>query len=386
MRRIAAAALVLLLALLPSGIAKAEIPDEEELSLEIERQMEQYDLEDWEEYISALPDEIKALWNGGGTAELMDGFLSGEGAEGEGILDKVFSLIKGRLRQSVAPLSAILGIALLSGLAGVLLEGDGIKEVVDFLCMGMFAAVTAGILQRLFSVAGEAVERLSGFTKAAAPVLATMIAACGNTASGGLVQPLTVFMSDTVSGIFSSAVLPIITLSAVVATAGELSGGRRLDRLFSVVKSALKWLTGIVFTIFLGLISIEGISAAGVDSLSIRTLKYTLDKGIPMVGSAVSGTLDTARGCAVLIKNAAGLTAMLVGIGLILAPVVEIACTSFALKIASAMIELVTDGRMASLAGKVSEVCGLLAAAVIVMGLMFVIMLGLFIATGRIGV
>ena len=389
MRR-AALVLAALLVLLPASSALAQIPDDTELDAEMERQLDEYDLADWELYYAGLPEEVRALW-GGGVDELVAGFIQGgagaDSATDTDIFDRVWALVLSGLRRSAAPLGMMLGIALLSGLSGVITGGRSeLSEAANFVCLGMFAAAAVSILLRLVSLSRDTVEQLARFIQASSPVIATMIAATGSVAGGGLVQPLTALISDTMTGIFKTAVLPLILAAAAIAVAGSFSGKRQLARLSDTIHSLIKWITGIAFTVFLGIISIRGISAAGADSLSVRTLKYTLDKGIPIVGGAVSGTLDTARGCAVLIKNAAGITAILIGLGLLLVPLIEIAGASITLRLASAASEPIADERMSRLMGRIADICGYLAAAVIVTGLMFVITLGVFIAMGKVGV
>ncbi len=217
-------------------------------------------------------------------------------------------------------------------------------------------------------------------------MISTLLAAVGSVSAGGMVQPLTAFMGQTVTAVFKNVVLPLILGAAVIAVAGSLTGKAKLAHLYAAVKSAVKWIIGVVFTVFLGLMSVQGISAAGVDSISMRTLKYTLDKGIPVVGGAVSGTFDTARSCAVLVKNAAGVTGILLGLGCIALPLVQIAGTSIALKLSAAICAPIADERMSRMIADIADVCNYLAATIVAAGLMFVIMLGLFIATGRIAV
>ena len=254
------------------GAASAEVPGDAELEAELERQLEEYDLADWEAYYDGLPNEVRELW-GGGMEELISGFVSGE-TENADIGERLKVLLLSGLKRSLAPLGTVLGIALMSGLVGVLLEGgteSGMGAAASFVCLGMFAAAAVSILLRLAAVSLDTVERLMKFTQSVSPVIATMLAATGSVAGGGLVQPLTVMISDTMMSFFRSAVLPLILAGAGIAVAAGFAGKRKLDRLFDTVKTVLKWVIGIAFTVFLGVGSIRGISAAGADSLSVRT-------------------------------------------------------------------------------------------------------------------
>lgn len=152
-----------------------------------------------------------------------------------------------------------------------------------------------------------------------------------------------------------------------------------------LIKSAVKWITGAVFTIYFGIVALQGLSMGGADSLALRAAKYTLDKSVPIVGGVASGTLETVIGSAVLIKNAVGAAAMLIVVGVALSPLLQIACAGFACKIVAALCApLSGDGRITKLLGDLSDVYNNLFAAVTAVALMFIITAGLVMAAGNI--
>ena len=73
----------------------------------------------------------------------------------------------------------------------------------------------------------------------------------------------------------------------------------------------LKWGMGLTFTFFLGSVSIKSLNAAGLDSAGVKALKYAFDKSVPVVGGVISGTYEGLRAGAIVLKNAAGIDALI---------------------------------------------------------------------------
>ena len=136
-------------------------------------------------------------------------------------------------------------------------------------------------------------------------------------------------------------------------------------------------------TVFFSITAIQGMVASTYDSVSIRTAKYTIDKAVPIVGGMISGTIDTVLGCGILLKNAAGITAILIVASIIAAPLMRIAGLIFTCRITAAICEPVTDKRLAKMLSCIAEVSTYLFAAVAAVGAMFAITVGLIVATGN---
>ncbi|HWS29840.1 MAG TPA: stage III sporulation protein AE [Clostridia bacterium] len=368
------------------GFALAEIPGEVENELDL--QMDGYDFGSWQQFFNDLSPEVKRIWGEDTVEDLVGQYAEGEpDTDYDGKLETVFQAILTELKESLGSISAVIGVALLSGVVGVLLENEndkGIQEIASFLCYAMSVFIVAYLFMRLVGLANRAVSNLSAFSEAATPVLTTLLSAVGSVGASGILHPLMMFLNTTVIKIFQTVILPVILAGGVFAIVGNLSDRPQLTRLFGFTKSLSKWAIGVVFTVYIGILAVQGMSVAAVDSISLKAVKYTLDKGLPVVGSAVSGTFDTVRGCTVLIKNAAGAAAACIAVGYALSPAVQIGGAALALKLAAALTEPISDGKIPKMLQCVAESCEYVFAAVVAVALMFIITVGLVIATGGI--
>lgn len=382
--RAAAACLCLCLCLLAPGAAAA-LEEGGDVLDETRAQLESYDLEAWEAAASGFSADMQRLWEEKDMRTWMLDYAAGEaelspagaaGALKEGLLRA--------LGQNAALLSLLFAAALLSGVSALLFDGDaGLKELLSLILCAMTVSAAAAYFLGLVQEAQGALARVSAFSQSAIPVLSTMLAATGRVASAGMMRPLMAFLSGSVIGFFEGVVLPAITAAGLFSIVGSLGTHEGLKGFARLIKSFCKWSVGLLFTIYLGTLSLQGMSLSGADSVGLRTIKYTLDKSIPVIGGVVSGTLDTVRGCAVLVKNAAGAATLLLTLAYVLEPCMQMLAASFALKLCAALCAPVSDGRIVRMMEEIGSLCSYLLAGVLAAALMFMILSGMCMAMGN---
>ena len=71
-------------------------------------------------------------------------------------------------------------------------------------------------------------------------------------------------------------------------------------------KSSVVWALGIVLTIFVGMLSLEGTLTSSVDGITAKTTKAVVTSTIPVAGKLVGETVDAVLGSANILKNAVG--------------------------------------------------------------------------------
>ncbi len=378
--RLWAALLLLLCWAMQPGSARAE-----ELPRESADQLEAYDLSQWEPYYDTLPESVRQVWDGAGVADLVERIAAGRGMADYGsLLAGLQDTALHAFRESMGAYTVLIGAALISAVAEIACGGkEKMGETASFLCFGMSAAAVSYALMQQVATARGTIESLTAFMEAATPVMSFSLAAVGSVTLSGAVQPLMMFLSTAVSGFFKSVILPMTVAGGAAVIMGGLTQRMGLAQLHKFIKSAVKWLTGAVFTIYFGIVAIQGLSMGGADSVALRAAKYTFDKSIPIVGSAVSGTLETVLGSTALIKNSVGAAAMLIVVGVAFSPLLQIACAGLACKAIAAFAAPLGDGRVPKLLGDLSEVYNNLFAAVTAVALMFIISVGLVMAVGN---
>lgn len=106
-----------------------------------------------------------------------------------------------------------------------------------------------------------------------------------------------------------------------------------------------EWTLGFGFTVFIGVMTVQGVSAAAVDGVSIRTAKYAMDNFIPIVGGMFADTVDTLVGCSLIVQNAVGVLGLILLLGALAAPLLRTVATMFLYRAASALLQPIGDSR-----------------------------------------
>ena len=379
-RRLALLLLLAALLLIPATAHALE----EELEDTLRVTLNGYDLSEWQQSYAGLSPEVRALWGYESAGELIASYALGEGDIGENLLQGLWEAAVAAVRQGIASLGTVIGVALLIGLLDALLgEGQGsVKEIASFLCYGVCVAVLSGVMAAQLSLAAGAIGDICRLLEAFAPLLATLLSAVGATASAGMAQPLFVFLSGTVAKIVQGLLLPAVMSAGVLHIVGALTGRKQLDHMAGAIKSFAKWMIGGITTVFLSSMALRGMSVGGADSISFRTMKYALDKSLPLVGGVVAGSLDSVRGCTLLIKNAAGIAAVFIALGMVLTPLLRLAGMNLAFRITAALCAQLSDERMPKLLNDLADICRYMFACVAAVALMYVLTMGLIMALG----
>lgn len=328
-------------------------------------------------------------------SELVSGDLKsllGQMAGGRAILDGgallrlICSKVLGTLSASLKTIAFILVPSLLTGIVRAMRTSFSkpflatLAEYAGFLVVGGFLFAD---LARHVELANTAVGNMAGAMQAIFPVLVTLLVAVGGTASQAVFQPAVAWAGGTMTALIQSVTMPYSLAMAVASMVDSLSDRLMLGRLSRLFQRVAHWTLGIGFTVFLGVTMAQGLGAAAVDGVSIRTAKYALDNFIPIVGGMFADTVDTLVGCSLLIKNAVGLLGLILIAGTMLTPLVQTLITSLTYRAAAALLEPLAAPRLVKTIDDFAQVMTLLFIVQASVGAMLILLLAQVLVVGN---
>ncbi|MEE0865830.1 MAG: hypothetical protein U0L98_03410 [Clostridia bacterium] len=116
------------------------------------------------------------------------------------------------------------------------------------------------------------------------------------------------------------------------------------------------WFLGIILTIFVGVVSLEGTLASSVDGITAKTAKTVVSSAIPVVGKILGDAVDTVLGCGVVLKNAVGIVGVIIVIGICITPIIKLAILTLAYKLLAVVSEPIADKKIVGLLGQIGDV------------------------------
>ncbi len=299
----------------------------------------------------------------------------------EGIVSLLFSNIK-----SMLPLIfCILAIGVLSSLlSSFKTEASETGDMVYFVCYALVVMLILISFKDILSSVSGVLKGISNLMQIVFPLLISLLVSIGSLSSISIYNPLVAVLTTIVDIIFDKFLYPIFILIFLFTVLSNLTSNVKLDKLTNFFSSAFKWTTGIVFTLFTGFLSLQGISAGKFDSISIKATKFAVKSYIPLIGSYVADGMDYIVLGSVLVKNTVGLVAIMLLFIMILSPIIYIVCYKLLLELTAGVLETSGSNKMSTFVASISK-CLMLPIVIIVgVAFMFVISVALIMCTANI--
>lgn len=324
---------------------------------------------------------------GPGVRGMVEQVARGEAAlDADALLEGLLSALGEALASRRGLLVQLLAPALICGILTRFREAfhaEAAAEACHWACYLWVATVVVRECAAQIELSRRAVNGMAEGMQALFPVLLTLLAAVGGASSSAFFRPAVVAASGTMTALTRSVSFTLALAYAVLAVLDNISESFPLSRLLALVKTLSNWTLGVCFTIFIGVMTVQGLGAASVDGVTAMTAKYAIDNFVPIVGGMLADTVDTLVGCSLLVKNALGVTGMLLLSLYLIAPLLRLVATILTLRLCAAALEPVADARAVRVMGDASGALVMLATAQLAIAAMFVLLIAQILVVGN---
>lgn len=229
----------------------------------------------------------------------------------------------------------------------------------------------------------EAIETMTNFIFALIPLLLALMASSGGLVSAAFFHPVIIFLMNTSGILIQNIVLPLLFLSALLSIVSTLTDQYKVTQLAQLLRNVSIGLLGAFLTIFLGVISVQGTSAAVTDGIAIRTAKFITGNFIPVLGRMFTDATDTVISASVLLKNTVGIIGVAILLFIAAFPAIKILSLAFIYKFAAAILQPLGGGPIIKCLDIISKSVVYIFAALAIVSLMFFLSLTVIIAAGN---
>jgi len=350
--------------------------------------LDKFDFGDLDKIAAGLGAGSRGIFGSDSFGSKIGKILSGEFAtDYPNFFSALFSLAGGAIQSVLPMIVLIIAISILSGFIQSLKadsSGEGVRDVIHFATYIAIVTIVLYIVADVTVMTGRTLMSMKTQMDIIFPILLTLMAAIGGTVSVSVYQPAVVMLSFGVMQIFTYVIMPIFIITLVFSVVGNLSSTTKYDKFVSFFTSLYKWILGITFTVFLGFLSIQGITAGTHDGISVRAAKFTVSSYVPFLGGYLSQGFDLIMASSILIKNAVGVAGLYLLLGVVLGPVFKIVILILGLKLAAAITQPLADPRISNFLTSIARAFSMLVAVLIGAAFMYFITIGLIIITGNI--
>lgn len=279
-------------------------------------------------------------------------------------------------KNAVSNIGIIMIVIIIHSILITISESLGNKSVSQIAYFVEYIVIITLVLNNfsdIINMVKTSIIDLVGFSNSLIPLMITLMLTTGAIVSAGVVKPVLLILINFIGNFITNFILPLVILGTTLAIVSKISNKVRIDKLAKFMKSAGVWILGIIMTLFVTILSLEGSITETVDGVTAKTAKAAVSTVIPVVGKILGDATDAVIGCAGILKNAVGFVGILVIVGICITPIIKLSLLSFTYFIASCVCQPIADEKVIGLLDSISDTFKILLAIIFCVSVMLII-------------
>ncbi|WP_042271854.1 stage III sporulation protein AE [[Clostridium] dakarense] len=336
----------------------------------IDGQLEKINLDEIQGYIKestalenvSLKTFIKELVSGDKT--MLDLFNK------EGIKLMIFDEVK----SSIKVATIILVLALLSSVLKSLdnsFSSGAVSQITTYIVFITMVSLTLIGFKDVLEICNNTIDSTVGLMQVIMPVLITLLVLIGFPITSTVLNPIFIGGVTFINVVFKNFLFVSIAVAFAILVVNNLSKNIKLKKLSSFIKQINLVSLGAMFTIYLGLVSMQGLYVTNIDNFTVKTAKYAIGNFIPVVGGFVSDSVDILLSSSQLIKGVFGGLGLVLLVGICLVPVIKILSIIVVYKVSAIVVEPIGEEGISSFLNEVANLMVIMLACIIAITIMF---------------
>ena len=292
------------------------------------------------------------------TNDFFNSAIKGE-VDNSSILKKILSLFGQEFVDSIKAVGSILVIIVIHSILKAIsesLENESISKLIYYVQYILIVTIIMSSFSGIVKLVQDTTNNLVGFMNLLVPLLIALMLYTGSIATSGVLEPIILFMINFIGNIIQTIIIPGVLIFAGLVVISKISNNFQIGKLSKFFQSSIIWFLGIVLTIFVGVVSLEGTLSSSVDGITAKTTKAVVSTAIPVVGKILGDAVDTVLGCGIILKNAVGLIGVIVVIAICIAPILKLAILTITYKLLAGICEPIADKNIVSLIEQVGDI------------------------------
>lgn len=319
-----------------SGMEKA-IPKTEDMA---------FDTGDIEQYLKSLENDGMGAFSFGA---IMEKVMSGDLYE---VLSEVTLQIKTSLFREIKTNAELMGQIIMLAFAGAVFSsfseifGSGhVSETGFYVIYILMMTLLAASFFASVSIADRVTEEILGFMKVLLPAYFLAVTMAGGALTSASVCGFTIGAIGMVQMVVTGLLLPVMRIYMMAALAGNLYKEDMISKLTELIRQGVLWTMKAMFGAIVGFHIIQGMVMPQADALK-NASAMRIAQVIPGLGDGIGAAAQLLMGSGILIKNAAGVTAVAVLFMLAAVPLMKLFILMILYYAAAAMMQPVCDKRL----------------------------------------
>ncbi len=223
----------------------------------------------------------------------------------------------------------------------------------------LFVTVLFRCFIQVSQIVGQVMENIVLFIQLMVPTYLLAVGITTGVATVSAYSQLLVLVIYGVEKILGNGVVKMISIYVVLSMLNGIWIEERLSLLADFVKKVISLVLKAALGVVTGISIFQTLITPVIDSAKSSLLQKTISS-IPGIGNISEGVMELVIGSAVIIKNSIGVVILLLLILICAAPLVEVFVISMILRLAAAVLGMVSDKRLVECTNRVGDACMLL--------------------------
>ena len=274
------------------------------------------------------------------------------------IYSSVLKILGDEITSSITIIGGILAIIVIHAILKNIGENIGNNSISQIAYYVEYILIVTLIMKSFLTVIDmvkDAIVNLVSYINILIPLLLALVVTSGTAVTASAVQPVILWLIVLLGNGITMYILPILLISTVLGIVSNLSDKIQIGKLSKMLKSSIVWIMGFVLTLFVSFLSLEGTLTSGVDGLTLKGLKSASSTFIPVVGKALSDSVDTVLGATAVIKNAVGIVGIIVVLGICAVPIIKLIVLNILYNLSAAIAEPLADKKIINVMEQIAD-------------------------------
>lgn len=345
----------------------------------------------WEHFeFQKLQEELDRLFPGDGLSlnQMLESILSGD------VLGSLTEIMKAGVDGFLVYLGSIKTLfiwLLILGIASSVLthfveifDKHQIADLSFFFLYLLFMGILLKCYQETVLTVMELMDNILVFIKLMIPTYLLAVSIASGNAVVSITHQGMLLLIYLVEYVLQRGVLPLAQMYMYFTMMNGIWVEEKLSLLINLVKKGIDNVLKISVGVVTGVSVMQSLIHPAVQTVRTNILQKIISV-LPGVGNIAEGTLELVVGASMIIKNSVGILCMLILLAMCAAPLFYIYVLSWVLRIAAAVLGLVSDKRLTAYTDHTGEACMIMFRTASTAVLLFLISISLVaLTTGRV--
>lgn len=164
------------------------------------------------------------------------------------------------------------------------LESSNVSQIIYYLQYILIVTIITTNFTNIIQMVKDTSNNLVGFMNCLVPLLISLMLFTGSIVTSSIIEPIIFFMINMLGNCINLILIPIVLIITVLSIVSKVSDKIQINKLSKLLNSGVIWFLGIILTLFVATVSLEGTLSSSIDGISAKTAKAAVSTVIPVVG------------------------------------------------------------------------------------------------------